>query len=127
MKRSRKLFQRSQLELAADLDNSMPKEGTKWYRVLVWWLRLMILPYVVIYAPLYVALYLVHGKLAAERAMPWKLKETDFWNLPYVFIYAPLYFAFYLRSGGGESGKLAARRAMPWNLNYVENSHDENP
>ena len=133
MKRSRKLFRRSRLELAADLDKSMPKEGTcasardlcravdgKWHRVLVWWLRLMILPYVVIYAPRYFALYLVHGKLAAERAMPWKkLEETDFRNLPYVIIYAPLYFAFYLMYG-----KQAAKDAMPWNLKNLASSRN---
>ena len=35
----------------------------------------MSLPYAIIYAPRYFALYLMHGKLAAERAMPWKLKK----------------------------------------------------
>ena len=117
MKRSRKLFRRSRLELAADLDKSMPKQGTTWHRVLVWWLRLMILPYVVIYAPLYFALYLMYGRLAAERAMPWKLKKTDFWKLPYVFIYAPLYFAIYIMYG-----KQAAEHDMPWHLKNVESS-----
>ena len=77
----------------------------------------MILPYVVIYTPLYFALYLMYGRLAAERAMPWKLKKTDFWKLPYVFIYAPLYFAIYIMYG-----KQAAEHDMPWHLKNVESS-----
>ena len=78
---------------------------------------MMILPYVVIYTPLYFALYLMYGRLAAERAMPWKLKKTDFWKLPYVFIYAPLYFAIYIMYG-----KQAAEHDMPWHLKNVESS-----
>ena len=80
MTRSRQLFLRSRLELAAELEQNAPRipREAKSKREVVYFFSLLFinLPFAFIYVPIYVFLYLTYGQAAADRYMPDALLKT---------------------------------------------------
>ena len=77
MVRSRQLFLRSRLELAAELEQNAPGDDDSLRTIIFFYSLLFInLPFAFVYGPTYLFVKLTSGEAAAERYMPDSLLKT---------------------------------------------------
>ncbi len=114
MVRSRRLFVRSRLELAAQLEQSAPRRNSYCGHVLACARLIVNLPFLAIYYPLYRAVKRTSGENAANKGFAGNLFLGDgpgTPQVPFSLVYGPWYFFNKLTAGDA-----AADRVLPHNM-----------